>query len=192
MTDRPRKTAVPWADGSRRSEQPPGIRVSEAAGRYRSSSTANATMKDATMTFDSAITIDSLIRKNRDLIEVDLATADERASVIDVFVPTGFLCGQLNDWHAVAIRDVVLKSTSIHLLGKHVIEGRLITSEVLAISPDRRVARTADSIYMLGVEADGDPPLDMLPTIADALVRWGFNRIYGLDVMTDDEFARLW
>jgi len=135
------------------------------------------------------ITLDTLIRDNRDRLEIGLATDIETGPLFKDFAPLGVVQGRLKNWRLIAIRDLDAAETTIHLLGTRVIEGGWITSPVVAVSKDSLVAKTRHSIYELVDRASGPPPTHMLLAVARAVREWGLDAKYGLRCATASEIA---
>lgn len=75
-------------------------------------------------------TLCDLVRRNRDRLEVGLATAAEVAAVTGEVDASGMARGQIDDWHVVALRDRVADRVSLHMLGTHESGQAWITSDV--------------------------------------------------------------
>ena len=131
-----------------------------------------------------------LVRSNRHIIELRMATPSELASITgdiaDVPVVKGFLRG----WQVIVIRDHREDVTSLHMVGSFAMRS-WITSDLLRLAPDQSIVRTRNSYYGLGQRAEADLSLSHLHTVARALRAWGLVDRYGLEVVRDDEFAEL-
>jgi len=135
------------------------------------------------------MSLDSIIRSNRHLVEVGVATEDELAAVVGEVHVIGDVRGEIEDWHVIAIRDRVERTTSLHVLGRMLHSRGRLTSDVVMLAAERSVVRTQNSVYLLGEPAQDLPTIEMLLTVAGALRSWGYDAAYGLDVPTEFEFA---
>ncbi|HVS78341.1 MAG TPA: hypothetical protein VHE11_15485 [Steroidobacteraceae bacterium] len=129
-------------------------------------------------------TLDDLVRRHRDRLEIGLATAAELASVsgdVDAVDPPR---GRIDGWHIMALRDRVVDSITLHVLG-HVEDGRSwITSDVVVLASNRARVRTRNSLYLLGAQATGAPDLRLVLHAAYALRSWGYDERYDLGVLS--------
>jgi hypothetical protein len=135
------------------------------------------------------ITLDTLIRDNRDRLEIGLASDEETAPLVKDFEPVGVSQGRLKDWRLIAIRHLMSGETTIHLLGTRSLEGGWITSLVDAVSKDLSIAKTRNSIYELVDRGSGPPPTHTLLAVARALREWGLETKYGLACATVSEIV---
>jgi hypothetical protein len=127
-----------------------------------------------------------IVRRNRDLFEVGLATAAEVAAVTGGVDAVAVPRGRLEWWRMVALRDHVARRVTLHVLGHLGPAHPCMTSEVAVLASDAAMVRTRNSVYLLGSEGQGEPdPLQLLH-LAFTLHRWGLNSRYGLDVIEVD------
>jgi hypothetical protein len=134
--------------------------------------------------------LEALIRQNRHCIEIGIATADESAAVVGEVHVIGGVRGLIRDWHVIAIRDRVERTTSVHILGRKPPSRGWLTSDVMALTPDRSLARTQNSLYLLGEPAKEPPSTEMVLTVAGALRAWGYDSTYNLGVPSNTELTR--
>jgi hypothetical protein len=99
-------------------------------------------------------------------VEIGPATDSEIAEVTQAFAIDGDHRRQIDNWHLVAIRFRVLRQTTLHLIGRYQPTRRLMTSAVVALAPDRRRAKTLNSIYLLAERATEPPTRDTLLRVA--------------------------
>jgi hypothetical protein len=118
-------------------------------------------------------TLDRIIPEaNRHLVSIGLARDAELAGVtggIDILTPVR---GQIDDWHAVAIRYRFAGMVTVHILGRQLNALRSITSDIVVMTPDRRFVRTRNSLYRLVQPAVGEPSPDMVRHVERALLHW--------------------
>ena len=141
------------------------------------------------MAGSSKFAVDRLVRRNRDLLEVEIASEREMTALVRDFVPEGPFRGKLRNWRLIAIRDFRAKTTKYHFLGTQGLDGGWVTSEVVAIAPDRLLAQTQDATYELRTRGIGEPPVQMLSTLVGALRSWGYDAAYDLDLVPGLELA---
>ena len=127
-------------------------------------------------------TLGDVVRKNRHLFEVGLATKKEIAKVtgkIDLAIEAEV---RIENWRIIAYRYLAHGRTTLHLAGM-VSSGvaQLTRIEVL----DRDGSRMSDglNIYELGDPATSPPGILMMFHVGDALRRGGENKKYDLDVL---------
>lgn len=127
-----------------------------------------------------------VIRANRQVAQLRLATDDDVARLVRVIPATDALNGAVSDWRLIEfnIEHAGQSFASIHLLGNNARRGVgcKITSPVLAIDFGTGLAATrSGSIYQLiGATGAGEPPLDHLLMLCAALWNWGVGE--ALDV----------
>ena len=134
--------------------------------------------------------LDDLIRSNRRVIELRLATPSELASITGGVTGVTAVKGFLRGWQAITILDHQEKTFSLHLVGSFAMQS-WITSGLLRLAHDRSIVRTRNSFYALGQRAVADLSISHLHTVARALKVWGLVERYGLEVMPDDEVPEL-
>jgi hypothetical protein len=125
--------------------------------------------------------LDDIVRTNRHLLEVGLATADEIAAVTGC-VPLGAAKGTIEDWRLVALRHRAAGLVTLNVLGRFD-SYAWMTSYVAALSADRARVRTKNSLYGLGRPGAGEPDPPLLLHVAHTLKHWGLDEHYGLGVM---------
>ncbi len=129
------------------------------------------------------ISLDRIVRKNRHLLAVELASEDELAGVTGDIRSQGVIRSEIFGWHLIAIRDLAQKQVTLHILG-HLPGGTSwITSPVTVIAGDHSLVQTANSQYALGLRADAEPDLELVLHVAFSLRRWGLDHAYGLGVI---------
>jgi hypothetical protein len=95
-------------------------------------------------------------------VEIGMATADEIVAVANEFAVDGDHGRQIDDWHLVAIRIRVVQQVTPHLIVRYQPSRRSISSPVVALAPDRRRAKTLNSVYALAEPANEPPTRDTL------------------------------
>lgn len=124
-----------------------------------------------------------IIRRNRHLLEIGLATDPESTAVTGDVDSRGQLRGRIDSWRVIAIRDRVVPETTLHVLG-HFHDARAwLTSPIAVLTADRSLVRTRNSLYELGSPAQGEPDITLLLHTAYALREWGLDRRYDLGVI---------
>ena len=136
------------------------------------------------------MSLESLIRSNRHLVEICVATEDELAAVVGEVHVVGDVRGRIEDWHVIAIRDRVERTTSLHVLGRMPPSRGRLTSDVVTLAADRSIVRTQNSYYLLGDPAKDSPSIEMLLTVAGALRSWGYDAAYGLTISAAEPSRR--
>jgi hypothetical protein len=137
------------------------------------------------------IAVDCLVRRNRHLFEIELASETEVRALARDFLPAGPFRGRLRHWRLIVIRDLRTKKASYHLLGTRGLDGSWVTSAVVAIATDRLLAQTQDATYELRTRGIGEPPVKMLFALVGALRSWGYDAVYDLDLVSELELAEL-
>jgi hypothetical protein len=128
-------------------------------------------------------TLGELVRRNRDRLEVGLATEAELASVTGDLESRIAPVGRIDDWRVVALRDRTVAQTSMHIIGRFQKTRARMTSDIAVLTPDRACVRTRNSLYMLGEQATGEPDLILLLHVAAVLHWWGVDRQYDLGIV---------
>ena len=133
--------------------------------------------------------VDRLIRRNRNLIEVDLAADLEVLSLLGG--GAGAPAVSVRDWWLIAIRDLGAGATTIHVVGANSLSSEHWVSHPLEwIALDLSSCRSAYGSHTLGRWASGPPTPDALVAIVVALREWGIDEEYGLDTVTPEEIVR--
>ena len=130
--------------------------------------------------------LDDLIKRNRDLVSVGLATDTEADALIGDIEDTGSSAVLIDRWHLVAFRIHTAGRHSLHIAGWTSAESSIVTSDVVALARDRTRAKSLDRIYRLGEARPGEPDLHLLGQIARALRVWGISRYHKLGVVRLD------
>ena len=122
-----------------------------------------------------------VIRRHRDLFEVGLATADELAA-IDGSLDTGAPAdATLDDWWAVALRDLAEDRFLLMFYGENAASGKLRrTSAARAIDLERGLLQTQDALYALGEPTARTPPFELIFDVCAELHRRGLGDRYGV------------
>lgn len=127
--------------------------------------------------------LDKIVRQNRHLLAVELATDDELAAVTGDIQTDGVIRSEILHWHVVALRDLAQNQVTLHILGRLPSGASWITSPVRVIARDRSAVRTANSIYGLVRPADAEPELELVLHVAFSIRRWGLDHAYDLGVI---------
>jgi hypothetical protein len=131
--------------------------------------------------------LDDIVRKNREHVQIGLATAEELASRAARIEP-GRPVDTIDQWRLIAFRALGPPCTErgsndnfrLSLLGDAVETRRIrITSEVAQIDVEGGFALTQNSLYKLGVKGKGEPPREHLVCIAAATHSWGWGASIG-------------
>ena len=136
----------------------------------------------------SKTTIDQLIRRNRDAAQVGQLHASELDLLVHpIAVPAEAKC-DLGNWYVIYVSEGAPKETSYHIVGQRRFGSILITSPILAISPDRNIVRTQNSYYRLSVPGQGELPPGHVIAVAAVLHSWGLE--VACDLATPEELRR--
>jgi hypothetical protein len=133
--------------------------------------------------------LDDIVRQNRHLFCISLATSEELAARAAKIEPRD-VKDTINGWRMLSFRAFArrrpIKSedascvSRLLLLGSAVETGCIwITSAVMRIDADSGFVQTQNSFYRLGPRAEGEPPPDELMTVCAALHRWGVGPLLG-------------
>jgi hypothetical protein len=95
-------------------------------------------------------------------LEIGLATPKEEAAVVAEITIEKEVRGDIADWHLIAVRDHVNRLATLHVLGHHRSSMRWMTAALLGITPDRRFAKTLNSLYRLVTRATKPPTQETL------------------------------
>jgi hypothetical protein len=147
-------------------------------------------MREVLVTEARSLGLADLIRENRHILELRLATPLELTAITGDIADVRAVKGFIRGWQAIAIRDHLEDVTSFHIVGFFAMRS-WITSDLLRLSPDRSLVRTRNSLYALGQRAESALSIAHLRTVARALRAWGLVDRYGLAIVRDDEFAEL-
>ena len=129
------------------------------------------------------ISLDKIVRRNRHLLAVEIASDDELAAVTGDIRTQGVIRSEILGWHLIALRDLGQKQMTFHILG-HLPGGTSwITSPVTVIARDHSLVQTANSQYALGRRADAEPDLELVLHVAFSIRRWGLDHAYDLGVI---------
>jgi hypothetical protein len=167
---------------------PVGRYAPETRGRWRGEA-GPAPSEGPRMTRSGPITLDRIVRRNRDLIELGIATpTEQRAITEDIHGAAGTSCVE---WRLIAIRDIRSGAASLHVVGKvHFNPGQWISPPLVGISADERLCATDDGCIGLEQRAAGEPASDGLIAVARALHEWKIGHEFGLDAVTPEEIQR--
>jgi hypothetical protein len=132
--------------------------------------------------------LDDVVRKRRDLVQIGLATAEEIV-VRTEKVESGHSRDRIENWRIVAFRFLdphsedgaeQIFNNRLALLGRAV--GRCcpwVTSEIVGIDVEGKLVRTRNSLYTLGIHGDGEPPDHDLICLCAMTHIWGVGRYIG-------------
>jgi hypothetical protein len=122
--------------------------------------------------------LDDIVRKNRDQVQIGLATIEEIAAREGAIEP-GPALDTIDEWRVVAIRQLG-SQPMLSLLGRVVGTGvRRMTSRIAVLDVARGLCRTRNSLYPLGFPGEGEPPPEDLICVCAILHRWGVGRLIG-------------
>jgi hypothetical protein len=132
--------------------------------------------------------LDDIVRKNRDVLQLGLATAGELA-VLAATIEPGHSRDTIEEWRIVAFRAIGprsdadmagILSRSLSLLGRAAgMRCPWITSAVTQIDIDAGLVRTRNSLYRLGARGEGEPPQDDLICVCAAMHKCGVGELIG-------------
>jgi hypothetical protein len=131
--------------------------------------------------------LDDLVQTSRDRIQLGLATAEEIAGRAATIEP-GPSVDTIDQWRLVAVRgfrsspraEREIEFSRLTLLGTAVqARGTCATPEVMQIDLACGLVRTQNSLYRLGVQGKGEPPVEHLRCLAAATHSWGWGESIG-------------
>jgi hypothetical protein len=161
----------------------------ETRGRWRDEA-GPSPAEGPRMTRTGPITIDRLVRRHRDMIEVGEAPPIEQQILTGAIEPDN-VDRPYEDWRLIAIRDLREDATTLHVVGRrHLSAGECVSPPLTRISPDELLCTTGAGPIRLEGKATGAPTPDCLTAITRALREWGLDEEYGLDVVAPEEIAR--
>ena len=124
--------------------------------------------------------LDDIIRKNRELAHLRLATDDE---IMELYRPISY--GKTKaifyEWRMINLYIDAIKQPQVILMGH--IGQRIIrlTSTVMQVDLDRGLVITkSGSLYQLGKPGLGEPPPHQLMGICAVFHSWGFGPVFGV------------
>lgn len=145
---------------------------------------AGETIEKLTTAIEQLIpkSLDDIIRKNRDLVQLRLATDEEIFALHQVITP-GQPKDVIAEWNLIALHQPAFSNVQIFLLGDvSSSDQQRVTSEVVGIDLDRQLVVTkSGSLYQLiGSPKNGDPDPQQLMCICSVFHEWGFGEKLGV------------
>jgi hypothetical protein len=132
--------------------------------------------------------LDDIVRKHRDLVQIGLATAEEIA-VRTKRVGLGHSRDTIESWRIVAFRLLDRQSEAgadrtfnsrLSLLGRAVgMRCPWVTSEIVGVDVEGKLVRTRNSLYRLGTPGIGEPPDHDLICLCAMTHSWGVGEYIG-------------
>lgn len=127
-------------------------------------------------------TLDNIIRQNREMAELRLATDAEISAIEKNIQSQDLVKDAINGWRLISLYAKASKWSQVLLVGKSE-KGSCpwVTSEVVAVDFGRGLAYTkSGSLYKLLNSGQGEPPADDLIRICAALHLWGSGTLLGV------------
>lgn len=127
-------------------------------------------------------TLDDIIRKNRELMELGLSTPDE-IRALQAEVQQGLpIKDMIDDWHLISLRSKQSGDVKILLLGQSQKENiAWMTSLIVRIDLTQSVIVTqSGSLYGLGSQGAGEPSRGQLIHVCATLHKWGSGEFLGV------------
>lgn len=125
--------------------------------------------------------LDDVVRKNRELIEMRLATEGEIQVLEKKIESTHHAKDVIEDWRIVCLCEKKTNWVQLTLLGnstEH--KSSWITSSIVSIDFEQKIVLTnSRSIYKLGKKGHGEPPAEHLMHVCAALHLWGMGTYLG-------------
>lgn len=124
--------------------------------------------------------LDDIIRKNRELAHLRLATDDE---IMELYHPIKYRKTKavFNDWRMINLYINAINQPQVILMG-NIGNGIIrLTSTVMQVDLDRGLVITkSGSLYSLGKPGLGEPPHHQLMAICAVFHEWGFGAVFGV------------
>lgn len=126
--------------------------------------------------------LDDVIRKNRELVELGLSTADDIRVIQSEIQPGLPVKDIVNDWRLISLREKQSGLAQVLLLGRSQNENAAwITSSIVKIDLTRNCVMTkSGSHYGLGSRGFGEPPREQLIHVCATLHQWGSGSFLGV------------
>lgn len=127
-------------------------------------------------------TLNDVIRKNRELVELCLSTDEEIRALNGEIRNVELVKGIIDDWRLVSLRAKRSGSGQMVLVGHSRTENApWLTSAIVRIDPTQNYILTkSGSLYELGSQGNGEPPRLQLIHICATLHRWGSGELLGV------------
>ncbi len=132
--------------------------------------------------------LDDIVRRSRDRVQIGLAMAEELAALAATVEP-GPIRDTMAEWRIIAIRTIdpsidarttAVSRSHLSLLGWAAgMRCPRLTSEIAQIDISGRLVRTRNSLYRLGSRGEGEPPQEHLICVCAATHSWGFGGVIG-------------
>jgi len=146
-------------------------------------STRGVTMNDLAITLSDMIpkSLDDVVRANRHLAELHLASDQELAAIANKISP-GPVKDELSDYRMVSILLGKSGTVSVHLLGTCSAGHSWATSGVVGLDIKRGYAltRTGSLYKLLGERRRDEPGGDDLTCLCATMNQWGLGKLLGL------------
>jgi hypothetical protein len=129
--------------------------------------------------------LDEIIRRHRDQISLRLSTAEDFAALqtmVSSVEKQMQIRATINEWRIVSLvlgdspEENKLVLTGIHQAD----DVAWCTSPIVSIDFENNLALTANSLYQLGSQGDGEPGLDIIMNICHCLHKWGVGKYLGV------------
>lgn len=103
--------------------------------------------------------------------EMSFATRAEIAAVTGDLDTRGFSKGRIEQWRVISLRDCISGRVTLHVLGVFHHPWLRLTSPIAVLASDRSRVRTRNSLYELGIAAEGEADPILLLEVALSLRR---------------------
>lgn len=136
-------------------------------------------MSEERLSLESLIpkSLDDIIRKNRNLFALGLASAEEIKALQSEIQPGLPVKDVIDDWRLICLRDLKKGTGIVFLLGDSQKEAvNWMTSTAIRIDLSQNVLATkSGSIYALGTPGVGEPHRDHLIHVCATFHYWGMG-----------------
>lgn len=124
--------------------------------------------------------IDDIIRKNRELVTLEVVSAESLPRLLKPITPRRIdFDNAISDWRFIKLNGAGIEK--VMLLGSKPDHRAWITSEVQQIDLDEQLVITkSGTLYALCKQGEGAPPFNHLAMICSAFHTWGFGKFMGV------------
>lgn len=124
-------------------------------------------------------TLDQIVTRNRDQVEIRLATPEEVAQLAAEILQPEAVKDTITDWYPIVFR--VRDDLTIRIFGVFESRGTVsYTSRVLMLDEAAGLAISDRSIYRLGKGGEGDPPRAFVVALCALLNESGVGKALGV------------
>lgn len=124
-------------------------------------------------------TLDEIVRKNRDQVEIRLATTQEIAQLAAEILAPDAVKDTITDWYPIVFR--VKEDPTIRIFGVFQQKDAVsFTSHVLMLDEAAGLAISDHAIYRLGKRGQGEPPRAFVVALCGLLNELGVGKALGV------------